>query len=217
MQDRKIKGIIFDMDGVLIDSEPVMFKAGVEAFKKFDIHAKADDFLPYIGMDEKRFFGNVSMKYGTPYREEMKDLAYSIYSDIIAQEIDNTDKTHEIIKTLKDRGYKISIASGAVDLKVNANIEALKIPRDTFDYIITGSNVQKNKPDPEIFIKAADGMGVKYDNCIVVEDSVSGVKAAKAGGMICVGITSSLDEDTLFSVGADYVYKDISFLLKILK
>ncbi len=217
MLNRDIKGVIFDMDGVLIDSEPVMFKASVKAFKEFGIDALPSDFLPYIGMDEVHFFGNVSMKYGYPYNEKMKDRANEIYAEMIEKENAVMPDVFETVSKLKKRGYKVSIASGAADIKVTANIKALGLSEDTFDYIITGSKVTKNKPDPEIFMKASKGMGLNYEECLVVEDSVSGIKAAKACGMVCVGITSSLDEEKLLAAGADLTANELIFLLDLLK
>lgn len=204
------------MDGVLIDSEPVMFKASVKAFKEFGIDAKPYDFLPYIGMDEVHFFGNVSMKYGYPYNKDMKDRAYSIYSEIIGEENVVMPSVYETINILKEKGLKISIASGAADIKVAANIKALGIPVELFDFIITGSKVSKNKPDPEIFMKAADGMGLQYEECLVIEDSVSGIKAAKSCGMLCIGITSSLDKERILAAGADHAANDLLEILEII-
>jgi HAD superfamily hydrolase (TIGR01509 family) len=217
LQNRVIKGIIFDMDGVLIDSEPVMFKASVKAFKEFGIDALPSDFLPYIGMDEVHFFGNVSVKYGYPYDEKIKDRAYDIYTEMIGHENAVMPNVYETVSKLKERGYKVSVASGAADIKVEANIRALGLPEDIFDYIITGSNVTKNKPDPDIFMKAAEGMGLNYEECLVVEDSISGIKASKGCGMVCVGITSSLDEEKLLAAGADLTANDLIFLLNLLK
>lgn len=210
-----IKGIIFDMDGVLVDSEPAMFKSAIAALKRFGVEAKPEDFIPYVGTGERSFLGNVSIKYGVEYTDKMKDYAYEIYCNIVDDEIILFENIYEVLKTLKDRGHKIAVASGADKVKVDANIKASRIPRDIFDCIITGSDITKNKPNPEIFLKAAEGLGIDPQNCIVVEDAISGIKGAKAGGMKCLAISSSFDNETLFNAGADCVGKHIAALLSI--
>lgn len=210
-----IKGIIFDMDGVLVDSEPAMFKSAILALKKYGVNAKPEDFVPYVGTGERSFLGNVSIKYGVEYTDKMKDDAYDIYCSIVDDEIILFEKIYDVLKTLKDRGHRIAVASGADRVKVDANIRASRIPREIFDCIVTGSDITKNKPDPEIFLTAAKGLGLAPENCIVVEDAISGIKGAKAGGMKCLAITSSFDSETLFKTGADCVGNHIAAILSI--
>ncbi len=214
-QSKDIKGIIFDMDGVLVDSEPVMFKAAIAALKEFGVNAKPEDFVPFVGTGERSFLGNVSIKYGREYEDAMKDLAYEIYCGIVEDEIVLFDNTKEILEQLKRKGYKLSVASGADRIKVNANLKAAHLPFNLFDCVITGSDITKSKPDPEIFLTAANRMGLKPENCIVVEDAVSGIKGATAGGMKSLGITSSFDSDTLKSVGATITAENIGALLNM--
>lgn len=208
-----MKGIIFDMDGVLVDSEPVMFKAAIKALKEFGVNAKPEDFKPFVGTGERSFLGNVSIKYGREYIDSMKHLAYEIYCNIVEDEIVLFEGTREILEKLKGRGHKLAVASGADKIKVNANLRAAKLPLDLFDCIITGSDITKNKPDPEIFLKAAERMELNPECCIVVEDAISGIKGAFAAGMKSLGITSSFDSVTLLNAGATETGKDISVLI----
>ena len=116
---------------------------------------------------------------------------------------------------------KCAIASASDLIKVKVNISKIKPGQSirvitTEDnaaqikskrplYVITGSDVKNKKPDPEIFLKAAEAAGIAPANALVIEDAVSGVQAAKAAGMACIGVTTSFSRKILFDAGADYV------------
>lgn len=211
-----IRGVIFDMDGVLLDSEPATARASVKGMAEFGIYAKPEDFYPFYGMGEKAYFGGVAEKYGGHYSEELKDRCYAYYVQDAAHDVDLFEGVTEVIHTLHARGYKLAIASGALPIKVNANIEAGKLPRECFEAIYTAADVKRQKPDPEIFLKAANAMGLEPEECIVCEDAVSGVGGAIAGGMHVLGITTLLSDEKLRELGATWTSDHIKKLLEIL-
>ena len=115
------------------------------------------------------------------------------------------------------RGQGIDLLASAADLvKVKVNLDCIGVTEKDFDAIITGSVVTKNKPDPEIYLKAAEAIGVDPSTCIVCEDSPAGIRAAKSAGMQCVGITSTYPEDVLKSHGADYTLSHSTKLVDLL-
>ena len=211
-----VKGIIFDMDGVLIDSEPYMAQSSALALNRRGMPAKAEDFEQFCGMGEYRYLGGVAALYGGSYSEELKDEAYSIYIEGVEDNCIVFPKVRETVLYLAGTGIPMAVASSADSVKVLANVRALKLPEDIFTRVITGSDVSRNKPDPDILLKAAKALGVDPEKCLVAEDSIAGVKAAKAAGSFCLGITTSHTEEELKEAGADMTSPDIGILKKII-
>lgn len=195
-----IKAIIFDMDGVLIDSEPFIRAAAVRMFAEHGLTVQPEDFLPFTGAGEDRFIGGVAELYDftlDPVRD--KDRTYEIYAEIVKGMLCPLPGVHEFIAKARSRGLKLAVASAADKVKVGINLSEMGISRDTFDAVVTGSDVTHKKPDPEIFLAAAKMMGVEPSACLVCEDAVNGVKAARAAGMRCLGINTSFTPEELMA------------------
>lgn len=216
LNEKIIKAIVFDMDGVLIDSEQVMSKAAILALKEFGVNAQPYDFIPFMGQGENSFIGNVARKYNVEYQYAMKYRAYEIYDELVSDEAKLFPNIKETITALKKRGYRISLASGADMMKVSSNIKAIGMEESDFEAFVTGNDVTRNKPEPDIFLLAAEKMKINPAYCLVCEDTISGIKAAKAAGMQCLGITSSLQSEVLKNSGADDTSDSIHILLDIL-
>lgn len=210
-----VRGVIFDMDGVLLDSEPATALASVRGMRDFGIYANPEDFREFCGMGEKAYFGCVAEKYGGTYTQEMKDRIYTYYVQDASRDIVLFDDVPEVLRTLHARGYRLAIASGALPIKVHTNIQAAGLPVECFSAIVTAADVQKQKPDPEIFLAAARRMGLAPHECIVAEDAVSGVTGAKAGGMKCMGITTTFPGERLVALGADWTADHVRALLDL--
>ena len=204
----QIKNIIFDMDGVLVDSEPVILAAAIKGLEKYGVEAEPEDFTPFIGAGEDRFIGGVAEKYGVKYKKEMKDTVYDIYLDIVSDKLKVFSGTKKVLNELKEN-FKLALASSADMVKIEANLKEADISPSIFKVIIGGDDVTNKKPDPEIYTKTAEKMGVTPESCLVVEDSVHGVKAAKAAGMKCIGITTSFSSEKLNEAGSDIICDSI--------
>ena len=201
-----IRLIIFDMDGVLIDSEDTITRAAMQALREgYGVPAQYADFKPFTGMGERVFIGSVSEKYGVPFCEDMRTETYRIYCETAADRVTVFPWARTLPKKLHDMGYLVAVGSAADDIKVHCNLNCIGADRSVFSAIVTASEVTRKKPDPEIFLKCAEKCGVAPQDCLVFEDAVSGVQAAKAGGMHCVAITSSFGRETLLAAGADKV------------
>jgi beta-phosphoglucomutase len=211
------KSILFDMDGVLVDSEEVITKAAIKGLLEYGVSAAPDDFKPFTGMGEDRFIGGVAEKHGVKYLPEMKKRVYEIYLDIVAEEIYVYPGTIPALKKLSEKGYKMAVASSADMVKVRANLSVAKVDLELFDAVLSGDDVSAKKPDPQIYLMAAKACGEKPENCLVVEDAVSGIIAAKKAGCGCVAVTTSFGEATLREAGADYVIGDIGELTALLE
>lgn len=204
-----IKAVIFDMDGVLVNSEPVIAKAAILGLKEYGINAVEEDFLPFIGAGEEVFIGGVARKYGQDYIIEMKDKVYDIYDTIVHDEIRLIKGVFELLDKLKTEGYSLALASSADKRKVTSNLDAAGISKDYFTVIMTGEDVVNKKPHPDIYIKTVRKLGLSPQECIVIEDAANGVTAAKNAGIKCLGVTSSFSRELLKDAGAYEVFEDL--------
>ncbi len=205
-----MKAVLFDMDGVLVDSEPVITEACVRALADIGIMASHEDFKPFTGMGEDRFIGGVMEKYGREYDASLKKAAYAIYIDIVDERIGRYPGARQCVERLLEKGCRTAVASAADLIKVEANLRAAGLPRELFGAVLSAEDVANRKPAPDIFLKAAEKLGVPPEDCVVVEDALSGLRAAKAAGARCVCVTTSFDAKTLTDAGADAVCADIS-------
>ena len=213
----KYKAILFDMDGVLVDSGFAMRSASLDMLKTcYQIEAHHEDFFPFTGMGEKAYIGGVSDKYGVPYEDKMKDMAYDSYGKNFRHLIKTYDGICEMVYALKDKGYKLAVASSADRVKVLINIETIGLKPEDFDAVLTGTDTEKKKPDPEIYLLAAKATGTEPSECLVVEDAFSGIQAAKNAGMDCVAVATTFDEEKLKETTATYIVKNTKDIADIL-
>lgn len=193
-----IKGVLFDMDGVLVDSEPFICKAAIMMFKELGISVSPEDFQPFVGMGENRYIGGVAEMHGINIDiEQVKARTYEIYKNIVRGNLSTLPGAQAFIAKCRNKGLKLALATSADRIKMEVNLKETGLSMDSFNTIITGLDVKKKKPFPEIYLKAADSLGLKPDNCLVVEDAVSGIEAGKAAGCRCLAVTSSFDAAAL--------------------
>ena len=205
-------GVIFDMDGVLCDSEDFMAEAAAAMFAEtYGATIHPDEFRPFRGMGEDRYLGGVAQKHGvTLDMPANKNRAYEIFLQRIRNRLHPLPGAAEFIATCRARGLKLAVATSADRLKLNGMLPEIGLPHRLFDAIVTGTEVTRKKPDPEIFLTAAKRIGLPAAACLVVEDAASGVQAAKAAGSRCLALTTSLDAATLRGLGADWVAGDLA-------
>jgi HAD superfamily hydrolase (TIGR01509 family) len=214
-----LQGIIFDMDGVLCDSEALTAEAGCRMFAEtYGLVVEPREFEPFVGTGEDRYIGGVAEKRGvtlTMPRDKVR--MYTIYGEIARGKLQPLSGVHEFIAACRQRGLKLAVASSADLMKVQINLREIGLPASTFDAVLTGSDATHKKPHPEIFLKASERLGLVPSSCMVVEDAPSGVKAAKAAGCSCLGLTTSFDMAVLYDAGADWVAVDLGAATKKLE
>lgn len=211
-----MKAVLFDMDGVLIDSEELMAKSGILALRDYGIDPTPEDFVPFVGRGEDKYIGGVAKKYGLTYTPDMKARAYHYYGLYVEQEAFVPEGIHEVLATIRDRGYRMAVCTSADYAKVVHNLRAIGVAESFFDAFVTGNKITNLKPDPEIYLTGAKLVGAAPEECLVVEDAPSGIKAAHAGGMKAVGIASSFSGDYLArEAGPDYIIHSLAELLRI--
>ena len=186
------------MDGVLVDSESFICQAAILMFGESGITVLPEDFHPFVGMGENRYIGGVAEKYGISIDiEQVKTRTYEIYSEIVKGKLFPLPGAQEFIATCRSKGLKLSLATSADTVKMEVNLKEIGITYNSFNSIITGLDVKKKKPFPDIYLKAAGSLGLIPGACLVVEDAVSGIEAGKAAGCRCLAVTSSFDAAAL--------------------
>ncbi|HLP75052.1 MAG TPA: HAD-IA family hydrolase [Bacteroidales bacterium] len=202
-----IKGVLFDMDGVLVDTEEYICRAAMMMFREKGIVANESDFKPFTGMGENRYIGGVAEKYGVPYSDEMKARTYEIYAQLVKGKLSPLTGAKEFIARCMEKGLKLAVASSADSVKVEVNLRESGIGKKVFGTIVNGLDVKNKKPAPDIYLKAAEELGLDPAGCLVVEDAVSGVKAGKAAGCRCLAVTTSFSAAELHE--ADWVFSSL--------
>jgi beta-phosphoglucomutase len=204
-----INGVLFDMDGVLLDSEEFITRAGILMFKEKGFDVKESDFKPFTGMGENRFLGGVAEKYGIRFDlEQDKARAYAIYEEITRGKLEPLKGVREFIERCRKNNLKLAVATSADEIKMRINLRETGLDAGLFDTLVNGLEVEHKKPHPEIYLLAAKRLGLNPKDCLVVEDALSGMKAAKAAGCKCLAITSSFRAEEFDQ--ADWVVKDLS-------
>lgn len=197
MNTRLPKLIIFDMDGVIIDSEPLHENARQMMYKKFDI--KPDDSLPNpIGNPTDGYWKLCIDKYKLDENNlELEKMQYDlVLNQIIEYNLPPSNGLMEVLKWAKENNIKIALASSSTRHLVDGILKGLKV-HDFFDCVIAGDEVKVKKPDPEIYLRILKKLGIKPGDAVAIEDSNPGIMAAMSAGIFCYGYNNptSLGQD----------------------
>ncbi len=216
--ENPVQAIIFDMDGVLCDSEPFICEAAIRMLAEdYGVTAVAADFAPFVGMGENRFIGGVAEKHGAEIEiESAKARTYALYLELIRGRLQPLPGVHAFIEQARARGWKLAVASSADDVKVTGNLAEIGLPPSVFDAVVNGLDVERRKPAPDIFNLAAELIGVDPCRAVVVEDAPAGVEAAVAAGAYPLGITSSFAAEKLQAVGARWIAADLAEAMSLM-
>ena len=209
MSSSTLKAVIFDMDGVLVDTEELIYLAAKEMFNEHGIQVTREDFKPFIGTGEDNYLGGVARKYDFPINiKRDKQRTYEIYSRIAPEKIKLLPGVTSFIDKCKRKNLKLAVATSADEIKMKINLSATGLNENTFDATVNGLEVIHKKPDSEIYLKAAEKLNLSPSDCLVVEDAVQGIEAAKAAGMKCLAVTNSFAENDLRK--ADWIVHNLN-------
>jgi HAD superfamily hydrolase (TIGR01509 family) len=165
---------------------------------------KSEDFEPFVGTGENQYLGGVARKYGCDFDlERDKARAYAIYAGITAGKLEPLPGVHEFIARCRSRSLKLAVATSADQVKMEINLAALRLPDHTFDQTVNGLEVENKKPSPDIYLEAARRLGLQPGECLVVEDAVNGIQAARAAGCKCLALKTSFPQEKL--TDADWI------------
>lgn len=193
-----VRAVVFDMDGVLTDSEPLINQAAVAMFADLGLEVRPEDFQPFIGTGENRYIGGVAEKYGLTLEiEEAKRRTYDHYLRLVPQHLRAFPGAVELVKRCRTAGIKTAVASSADLVKIRANLDHIGLPPSGWTAVVSAEDVVHKKPAPDLFLAAAGKLGLAPAACVVVEDAINGVEAAQAAGMRCVAVAHSFSAEQL--------------------
>ena len=195
--NRHFKGVIFDMDGVLVDSEPLHQRAWKQTLGELGIPLTDEQFRQLMGKTTRQIFSLYFEKHGIQadleYWSFKKDEAYRA---LVHRELQPLDGVVPFVMYLNSRKIRMAVASSAVRLNVQAALDCLKL-EGMFQAVLSVEDITHPKPDPEIYLTAAAQLGLAPVDCAVIEDSLPGIQSARQAGAFVVGITSNFPAETL--------------------
>ena len=193
-----IQAVIFDMDGVLVDTEEYICEAAMKMFEEMGVTVKAEDFLDFVGTGENRYIGGVAEKHNVPLDiNHAKTRTYMFYDQIVRGRVKPLDGVIAFLARCKRLGLKTAVATSADRTKMEINLREMGFTEKDFNVCVNGLEVERKKPHPDIFLFAAQKLGIPPQNCLVVEDAVTGIRAAKAAGCKALGLMTSFSAEQL--------------------
>ena len=187
-----IEAVIFDLDGVLVTTDELHYRAWKQLAEEEGITGfTREDNLRQRGVSRMASLEVVLEKADKKYSDEEKAALAERKNNIYVKSLETLDKSavlsgaFEFIALLKEKNIKTAVGSASKNTPMILEKTGLA---DKFDAVSCGLDTQKSKPDPEVYLIAADRLGVPYENCLVIEDSDAGIQAAKAGGMYALAI-----------------------------
>ena len=188
-----INAVIFDMDGVVVNTEPIGFKANSELYKSLNITVPNEVYATFIGNSDKNIVQKLKDLYPLEMtHQELLDEKYKFYFNAFDNdlELELIPGVRDLIVDLHTNGIKLLLASSASKRKIEKVFTRFGL-HQYFDSVTSGEDFEFSKPNPAIFLEAVAKSGFPATECVIIEDSTNGVKAAKAAGVYCIGYNGS--------------------------
>lgn len=211
---KNIKAVIFDMDGVLFNIEEIYLDIWTKVFDKYGYKMTKEIYCEVIGTGRE----NVKKVFMKEFGEDIPiEEMYKEKDEILAKELEKhipiKEGAYELLKHLKNKNYKLALATSASKERMEKQLNKADFT-NLFDEVVCREDVKETKPNPEIFLKAAEKLGIEPEECIVIEDSLAGVKAAYKGNMLPIHVVDLKELDKEIE---KYSYKSFSDLIEIKK
>ena len=192
-------GVVFDMDGVLVDSYQAHLESWTRLYSELDVVYSEAEFAADFGRTSRDI---LRRRFGEDFPLEkiraLDERKEALFREVLQSSFPTMDGAAELIDSLVADGFSIAVGSSGPPENIALCLEKLG-RRDKFSAIVTGADVQRGKPDPQVFQLAASRMNVSPESCAVVEDAVHGVEAANRAGMLSIGMTGTVDRAALAS------------------
>ncbi len=184
------------MDGVISDTQKLHAKVESELLSRFNVNFTPEEItFKYAGVKTKEFFNDLLSKEGKEFDlDQLMKEKWEKMETLAKDFVEPIDGIYELLKMLKEKGIKIGLGSASNKRYIEIILKGLEI-EDYFESIVGGDMVDFGKPAPDIFLLAAKKLDIEPENCLVIEDGISGMIAANKGNMECIGLVKEIDYD----------------------
>ncbi len=212
-----IKAVIFDMDGIIFDTEKLYFNTWKNIFKKYGHNMTIDVYSSVMGIGRENVKKVFKEIYGQdiPIEHMYKEKDKEVLAAVEENRVELKEGVKDILEYLEKNNFKIALATSAKRDRVYKQLIGAGLV-DKFNYILCGDEIINSKPNPEIFIKAAEKLDIKSQHCLVVEDSYSGLNAAYNAKMVVAHIPDLIDYERKLKDKIDIKFKSVIELKKYL-
>jgi len=187
-----IQTVIFDMDGVIVDTEPVHHYAYVQHFKQLNIEVSPEMYASFTGNSTKNIYERLKENFNLEQDvQTLVETKRNLFNDSFDNKEDLylLDGVEDLIKDLHSNGMQLVLASSSANVTIERIFDRFNL-HHYFTHKVSGEDFPKSKPHPAIFLKAAELANTPVENCIVIEDSTNGIQAAKSANIYCIGYDS---------------------------
>ena len=212
-----VRAVIFDMDGVIVDSEPYSMQALIDILRQYGVEPTDEELQHSYGRRVRDDFVDYFSRHGVAADVNMAIAhKHARYYHLAAGHLQPLPGVVALLRRLQDHGYHLALASSGDRVKVAFGMQALAL-NGIFEVVVTGDDVAHSKPDPEIYLIAAQQLAVPPKQCLAIEDAPAGVEAAKRAGMRCVAVTNSVAPEQLHKADliVDSLADDLSPMLPV--
>lgn len=203
-----LRAVIFDMDGVIVDSEPYSMQALVDELRHHGIEPTAEELRRSYGRKVDEDFTELFARYGVAADVQAAVVSKrERYRRLATGKLTPLPGALALLDRVRARGYRLGLASSGDRDKVALSMRSLALD-GVFETVVTGDDITHSKPHPEIYLTAAARLGIEPPDCLAIEDAPNGVGAAKRAGMRCIAVTNSVTREEL--AGADLVVASLA-------
>ena len=207
--------LLFDCDGVLVDSERLSCTAWLPVLARRGLYAELDEIEAFIGKSDQAVLEHFRCRADRPLPDELVSEREREYFDLAAGRLRPFPGVVKTLEALRNRGARLAVASSGRPEKIHFNLTQARLA-GFFDVVCSVTQVPQGKPAPDLFLEAAAQLGVCPETCIVVEDSIVGVQAARAASMTAMAFASSHSAEQLRNAGAHHVFETYAEFIPLL-
>lgn len=194
MHARHVRAVIFDFDGVIVDTEPLQQKAYIAAFAELGVMLSVNDLTSWLGHRQVEIVAGLARAHSLAIDlPALCSRRTSIYIDLLRRRVEPMPTAVEAVNLAVREGLICAIASSSGSAEIRVALEALDLSR-CFSVVVTGEDVERPKPSPDVYDVAVERLGVRRDKCVAVEDSQIGLTAAIAAGLAVIAVPNNLTQ-----------------------